>query len=199
MKHQKNGNQTRSIIAITLIAASFLSAFILSKAANQTELVWSARSVLSPGTKIGASEILLRRVAIPGGENTYIPQRVPIVNSHVLREIGAGELIPARAISADPLITRQREVPINILSSDSPAGLQSGQVVNIYHVGDPRLNVGIGPPTLILSHVYVIGIDNKSQNMGGNLSLTLSVDVHSILALLNSTSSGRLVVVKVNG
>ena len=68
MRNQKKGVPTRTVVAIALIFASFISSFALSRAANQTELLWSARSVLIPGSKIIANDLALRRVALPDGD-----------------------------------------------------------------------------------------------------------------------------------
>ena len=43
------------------------------------------------------------------------------------------------------------------------------------------------------------GIDQKSQSLSGNLSLTLSVPKNEVVRLLTATDSGRIVVVRVNG
>jgi hypothetical protein len=45
----------------------------------------------------------------------------------------------------------------------------------------------------------VLAIDRKGQNLGGDLSLTLSVNVKNVLEILGATASGRIVVVRVNG
>ena len=116
----------------------------------------------------------------------------------MIRSVRAGEFLPASALSADAKI-QMSAVPISVHESDLPMDLQAGEQVNLYHVGDSHLSKEIGPPNLILSHAFIQGIDKKGQNLGGDLTLTISVNTKSILPVLDATATGRVVVVRVNG
>lgn len=199
MTNYKRKTRARLFTAIALIAGSFLSALILSSLANQTELVWSARAPLIPGHVISSNDIEAHRVALPDGDSAYLPVHRELAGSVVLRSIGTDELVPAIAISKDVQALRTSSLPISVHATDIPSDLQAGEVVNLYHVGDSRLTEAIGPPRVLLSHIYVLGIDRKGQNLGGDLSLTLSVNVKNVLDILGATASGRIVVVRVNG
>lgn len=199
MRTQKKGVPTRTVVAVVLICASFISSFALSSAANQTEMLWGARSVLIPGSRVNASDLVLQRVALPDGDTAYIKQQISIIGFQVLRPIGAGELIPLGALNKGLSNLANTDVPISVQYSDTPLGLESGEVVNLYHVSDPRLSNKVGLPVLVLSRIYISGIDQKSQSLSGNLSLTLSVPKNEVVNLLTATDSGRIVVVRVNG
>ena len=180
------------------MCASFLSAFLLSSMANRTELFWSTRTTLVPGTQITIGDLVAKRAAIPGGAGAYIPTTSDVNNFFVLRAISPGEFLPAKSISAVAKVAMS-SVPISVHSSDLPFDIQAGQEVNLYHVGDSHLSKEIGPPELVLSHAYIQGIDRKGQNLGGDLTLTISVSARSIMALMDATATGRIVVVRVNG
>jgi hypothetical protein len=199
MTSYKRRTRTRLFTAIALIAGSFLSAFVLSSLANRTVLVWGARAPLIPGHVISSSDIEGHRVALPEGDSAYLSVQQEVAGYVVLRSIGSGELVPAIAISKDLKALRTSSLPISVHGSDIPSDLQAGEVVNLYHVGDSRLTEIIGPPRILLSHIYVLAIDRKGQNLGGDLSLTLSVNVKNVLDILGATASGRIVVVRVNG
>jgi hypothetical protein len=199
MTSYKRKNRARLFTAITLIAGSFLSAFILSSLANRTQLMWGARAPLTPGHVISSTDIEARRVALPDGDSTYLSVQRQLEGSVVLRSIGIGELVPAVAISRNFQALRTSSLPISVHGSDIPSDLHAGEVVNLYHVGDSRLTQEIGPPRILLSHIYILGIDRKGQNLGGDLSLTLSVNVKNVLDVLGATAAGRIVVVRVNG
>lgn len=166
--------------------------------ANRTELLWSAKTLLVPGSEISLNDLLAKRAAIPGGSAAYISTSIDLSHFYVLRAISPGEFLPATALSAIAK-TQVSAVPISIHASDLPIGLQTGEEVNLYHVGDSRLSKEIGPPELVLSHAYIQGIDRKAQNMGGDLTLTVSVKSKSIMTVLDATATGRVVVVRVNG
>lgn len=167
--------------------------------ANRTQLMWGARIPLIPGHKISVNDLEARRVALPDGDAIYLSVQRDLTGSVVLRAVGIGELVPAIAISDNIQAPQISALPISVHGSDIPSDLQAGEVVNLYHVGDSRLTQDIGSPSILLSHTYILGIDRKGQNLGGDLSLTLSVNVKNVLDVLGATASGRIVVVRVNG
>ena len=199
MRKSLNRIPTRSIVAATLICASFLSAYLLSSVANRTQLLWSAGTPLLPGSEIQISDLVPKRVAMPDGMSAYISTGTNINHFFLLKAVGSGELVPAGAVSVNGNALHTSAVPVSVHVSDLPTNLRLGDAINIYHVGDSHLAKEIGPPVLILSHAYILGIDRKGENLGGDLTLTISVNTKNILALLDSTASGRVVVVRMNG
>ena len=167
--------------------------------ANRTELLWSAKTSLSPGTEISMKDLVAKRAAIPDGSHAYISTKNDISHFFVRRFISLGEFLPASALIANAKSLQMSAVPISVHTSDMPVDLQSGEAVNLYHVGDSRLSKEIGPPNLVLSHAFILGIDRKGQNLGVDLTLTISVNAKNIMQVLDATASGRLVVVRVNG
>lgn len=180
------------------MCASFLSAYVLSSMANRTEFFWSAKSSLTPGSQISIDDLVPKRAAIPGGSSAYISTSSNVSRFYVIRSIGPGEFLPANSLSAVAKVAMS-SVPVSVHASDVPIDLQTGEAVNLYHVGDSHLSKEIGPPDLILSHAYIQGIDRKGQNLGGDLTLTIFVNAKSIMVVLDATASGRVVVVRVNG
>lgn len=167
--------------------------------ANRTELLWSAKTPLSPGVRISLSNLTPKRIAFPDGVQAYIRATENINDFVVVRSIGAGELLPIMAVSSNSLSQRMSSVPLSVHASDLPADLAVGETVNLYHVGDPHLAKEIGPPNLVISHAYILAVDRKGQNLGGDLTLTLSVNAKLIMQVLDATASGRIVVVRTHG
>jgi hypothetical protein len=167
--------------------------------ANRTQLLWSARNSLIPGIEISTNDLEATKASISDGSIAYISARRDVTHFRVLRAIGAGELVPASALSQDTNAVEMSSVPVSVRASDVPMDLQAGQAVNLYHVGDSHLSKDIGPPNLILAHAFILGIDRKGQNLGGDLALTISISRRSVLQVLDATASGRVVVVRVNG
>ncbi len=199
MRRNKKRNQSRNIIAITLIVASFISAYVLSTLANHTVLIWSARVPLTVGLRVSANDLVAERVALPEGDSVYLSANRDIKGFLILRPIKAGELIPRTSVSARAELLNVSAVPIKVHSSDLPFDISVGEVVNIYHVGDSQLSKEIEPPSLVLSRTSILGINRKGENLGGDLSLTVSTSTRTILHVLAATSSGHFVVVRVNG
>ena len=167
--------------------------------ANRTELIWSARIPLVPGTMISLDNVVAKQAAIPGGTGSYVSAKVDVSQFLVIKSVSPGELLPVSALSANSKSQQMSAVPVSVHTSDMPVDLQIGEAVNLYHVGDSHLAKEIGPPTLILSHAFILGIDRKAQNLGGDLTLTISVNAKYIVQVLDATASGRVVVVRVHG
>lgn len=187
------------MVAVVLIASSFLSAYALSALANRTQLMWGVRTALVEGSKVSYSNLVARRVALPDGDAAYISAEHDISNFMVVKSVEAGELIPASAITQNADARLMSAVPISIHSADVPLALLPGEPINIYHVGDPHLSQEVGAPTLVLAHAFILGIDRNTQNMGGDLTLTISASIKNVIRILAATATGRLVVVRVNG
>jgi hypothetical protein len=167
MRRSKSRVPTRTIAAVILIGASFVSAYVLSSMANRTQLLWSARNSLIPGIEISTNDLEATKASISDGSIAYISARRDVTHFRVLRAIGAGELVPASALSQDTNAVEMSSVPVSVRASDVPMDLQAGQAVNLYHVGDSHLSKDIGPPNLILAHAFILGrscIDNFDQS-----------------------------------
>ena len=186
-------------MAITLIIASFASAYILSSLANRTVLIWSARVPLPAGVRISSSDLLAQRVALPEGNSLYMSADRDLREFQVLRTLGVGELIPSSAVSSRSRSLEISAVPIKVHLSDLPADISVGEIVNLYHVGDSQLSNVVELPSLVLSRTSILGINRKGENLGGDLSLTISTSSKTILGLLASMSSGHFVVVRIYG
>lgn len=199
MRRLKKRVRSRYVAAVILICASFLSAYVLSSLANRTVLLWSARTPLVPGTTISLDNLVAKQAAIPGGAETYVSANVDISQFLVVKSVNPGELLPMSALSANAKAQQMSAVPVSVHTSDMPVDLQIGEAVNLYHVGDSHLAKEIGPPVLILSHAFILGVDRKAQNLGGDLTLTISVNAKHIVQVLDATASGRVVVVRVHG
>lgn len=149
--------------------------------------------------EIVLSDLVPKRAAIPDGINAYISADTDIGHFFVLNPVGSGELLPASALTANGNAIHASAVPVSVHSSDLPADLALGDAVNLYHVGDAHLAKEIGPPVLVLSNAHILGIDRKGQNLGGDLTLTISVNSKYVMQVLDATASGRVVVVRMHG
>lgn len=199
MRSTKKRNQSKNVIAITLIVASFASAYVLSSLANRTVLIWSARVPLPSGVRISASDLRAQRVALPDGNSLYVSANRDLREFRVLRTLEAGELIPLSSVSSRAGALDISAVPIKVHLSDVPVSISVGEIVNLYHVGDSQLSNVVELPALVLARTSILGINRKGENLGGDLSLTVSTSQRTILRLLASMSSGHFVVVRVYG
>ena len=59
--------------------------------------------------------------------------------------------------------------------------------------------VQIGSPEIVVKQAYIRSLDRKSSNFSSEVALTISLLDTQIINLLNSTVSGRLVIVRAAG
>lgn len=196
MSNYQKRSRARLITAVSLIVASFCSAFILSFMANRSSPALSARVTLIPGHTVLSSDVLAVDVALGAEQNRYFLNNRNIVGSVVLKQVNAGELIPTSAISFAESTQLNSTVPISVHSYDVPADIAVGEKVSLYHVGDPKVSSDVAPAELLIRGAFIVGINSKGQNLGGDLSLTISLQSEQIISIIDATSTGRIVIVR---
>ena len=90
----------KTILGGCLIAASFISALVISNTSSRRITVWSAAVDLDKGEEITAKDVVISKVLLPSNATNYIDGQVSIIGSSVVRAIGIDELIPAYALSS---------------------------------------------------------------------------------------------------
>lgn len=169
----------KTILGGCLIAASFISALVISNSSSRMITVWSAAVDLDKGEVITAEDVVISKVLLPSNAANYIDGQVSIIGSSVVRAIGIDELIPAYALSSQ-VDEQLQQVPIAIAFSQVPKDIGSGQRVDIYGITKSELRSqslesGRYRSRLIASDLVIDQVDNQANTLGGDLVLTLLV------------------------
>ena len=169
----------KTILGGGLIAASFISALVISNSSSRMITVWSAAVDLGKGEVITAEDVVISKVLLPGNAGNYIDGQVSIIGSSVVRAIGIDELIPAYALSSQ-VDEQLQQVPIAIAFSQVPKDIGSGQRVDIYGITKSELRTqslesGRYKSRLIASDLVIDQVDNQANTLGGDLVITLLV------------------------
>ena len=169
----------KTILGGCLIAASFISALVISNSSSRMITVWSAAVDLGKGEVITAEDVVISKVLLPSNAAHYIDGQVSIIGSSVVRAIGIDELIPAYALSSQ-VDEQLQKVPIAIAFSQVPKDIGSGQRVDIYGITKSELRSqslesGRYKSRLIASDLVIDQVDNQANTLGGDLVLTLLV------------------------
>ena len=169
----------KTILGGCLIAASFISALVISNSSSRMITVWSAAVDLDKGEVITAEDVVISKVLLPGNAGNYIDGQVSIIGSSVVRAIGIDELIPANALSSQ-IDEQLQQVPIAIAFSQVPKDIGSGQRVDIYGITKSELRSqslesGRYKSRLIASDLVIDQVDNQANTLGGDLVITLLV------------------------
>jgi len=169
----------KTILGGCLIAASFISALVISNSSSRMITVWSAAVDLGKGEVITAEDVVISKVLLPSNAANYIDGQVSIIGSSVVRAIGAEELIPAYAVS-EQIDEQLQQVSIAISTSQVPKDIGSGQRVDIYGITkselrSQNLESGRYKSRLIASDLVIDQVDNQANTLGGDLVITLLV------------------------
>lgn len=189
----------RTILGGCLIAASFISALVISHSSSRMITVWSAAVELGQGEVITSDDVVISKVLLPSNAANYIDGEVSIIGSSVIRAIGADELIPAYALSSQ-IDEQLKQVPIAISLTQVPKDIGSGQRVDIYGITKSELRSqsltsGKFKSRLIASDLVIDQVDNQASALGGDLVITLLVPKPIIPSLIEDMGNYTFVLV----
>jgi hypothetical protein len=199
MSYLKSMLNLRMLFGLVLIAASFISAFIISSSANRMVTVWSATVDMAPGSVIEEADVERVRVLMPSNIGMYLDGDLPIVGNYIVREIGSAEVIPASAVSQTP-ISNLRKVPIALPTSRLPFQIKTGDIVDVYGIPKPQISMSgelkAIKPGLVLAQVGIEGIDLEASKLGGEVGITLLVPEELVAKVIQAVSVSEFLLVK---
>ena len=196
--HRKS-SRGRLVLAIVLITASLVSAFIFSSLANQKTSMIVSTDFLLPGHQIIESDLTRIQVSLGEVADNYVSDTSQIVGSFTKLRIEARELISKSSISSQSDAISLSSVPLSIRSADAPDGLIPGASVDIYWVQDDTNADMQLIPELVVVDAHVLAITKSGSNFGSEVGLTVAVSSEDVLLLLGATSQGRVVLVSSHG
>jgi len=196
--HRKN-SRSRLVLAIALIVASLLSAFIFSALANQRSTMIVSTTFLLPGHQIRESDLARVQVTLGDVGKNYISQESEIVGTFSKVRIEAHELIARTSISSNIDLVSLSSVPLSIRSADAPEGIIPGSIIDIYWVQSETSAEIQLVPELVIAGAHVLAISKSGSNFGSEVGLTVAVQSDEVLSLLGATSQGRVVLVSSHG
>ena len=198
MRKPQSSSRSRMPLAISLIAASFISAFFLATFSQSTTQYWVATIDLQSGHQISTGDLSLVDMDLAASSIIYLPKDLDPLGQVVIKNIVAGEVMSVNSVSSTAKTMASSAVPLSIRSVDLAAGIYVGALVDIYWVIDSLNGESPQEPILILGSVPIISADVKNKNFGTDAAITVSVEQTQVLRLLSATTMGRLVVISSN-
>lgn len=192
----KKTRTSRLPLAITLIAAGFVSTFLIATFSNRGADYWVITTPMSPGHQISASDISLAHLNLDASTEFYLSKEVEPIGMIATRILHSGEIIGSTDLTSALNAMSTSAVPISVRSVDVATGLNIGQEVDIYWVLDVQSGDSSIDPILILGGVTLLSIDNGGKNFGSDTGLSIAVEETQVLRLLSATTLGRLVVIR---
>jgi hypothetical protein len=198
MRKPQSSSRSRMPLAISLISASFISAFFLATFSQSTTQYWVATIDLQSGHQISTGDLSLVDMDLAASSIIYLPKDLDPLGQVVIKNIVAGEVMSVNSVSSTAKTMASSAVPLSIRSVDLAAGIYVGALVDIYWVIDSLNGESPQEPILILGSVPIISADVKNKNFGTDAAITVSVEQTQVLRLLSATTMGRLVVISSN-
>ena len=198
MRKPPSSSRSRMPLAISLIIASFISAFFLANFSQSTKQYWVATIDLQSGHQISTGDLSLMNLDLSASSMVYLSKDLDPLGQIVIKSVIAGEVMAINSVSSTAKVMASSAVPLSIRSVDLAAGIYVGALVDIYWVIDSLNGELPEDPILILGSVPIISADMKNKNFGTDAAITVSVEQTQVLRLLAATTSGRLVVISSN-
>ena len=196
MTYKKSASPSRTVLAIILIAASFLSAFFLATFSHRGSDFWVAANDMIPGHQVVSGDLQLQHLDLDSSAALYLAKADTPLGLVVVNKVVQGQIMSIQSVSSSSSRLTASAVPISIRAVDVAAGIERGENVDIYWVVDVRNGEQPVDPVLILGGVALLSYDQKSKNFGTDASLTIAVEETQVLRILSATTHGRLVVVR---
>ena len=196
MTLHKKTPSSRLPLAVTLIAAAFVSAFLIATFSNKGADYWVINVPISPGHQISASDLSIAHLNLDTSAQFYLSKEVEPIGMVATRIMHSGEIIGSTDLTSAIDAMSTSAVPISVRSVDVATGLSIGEAVDIYWVLDTQNGDDILDPVLILGGVTLLSIDEGGKNFGSDIGLSVAVEETQVLRLLSATTLGRLVVIR---
>jgi hypothetical protein len=196
MTLHKKTRSTRLPLAVTLIAAAFVSAFLIATFSNKGADYWVINVPISPGHQISLSDVSIAHLNLDASAQFYLNNEVEPIGMVATRIMHPGEIIGSNDLTSAIDAMSTSAVPLSVRSVDVATGLSIGEDVDIYWVLDTQNGDDVLDPVLILGGVTLLSYDNGGKNFGSDVGLSVAVEETQVLRLLSATTLGRLVVIR---
>jgi len=196
MTQYKKTRSSRLPLAITLIAAAFISSFLIATVSNKGSDYWVINTPISPGHQISAADVSLAHFNLASSGQFYLSNEIEPIGMVATRIMRSGEIIGSTDLTSAIDAMSTSAVPISVRSVDVANGLSIGEAVDIYWVLDTPNGEESIDPILILGGVTLLSYDDVGKSFGSDIGLSVAVEETQVLRLLSATTLGRLVVIR---
>lgn len=149
----------RFAIGIVLVVVSVLGVVAVISVADSSVLVYAARTSLSPGDRVRASDFDARSVRLGAlGGKYLVDGDIPRTGFVVTRAVSAGELMPASAVG-DVAGTASASIVVSV-GGELARSVGEGSVVDLWSAKETEDNL-FGPPSVLVASATVVRVIAK--------------------------------------
>ena len=173
--------------------------------AEDGDLVWAASRDLLAGSTLQPDDLEPRSVRMPGTVGSYVDASgAPPAGYVLVRDVAAGELVPAAALDDAAAAEDHRLVSMPVSQHHYPSGLARGHRVDVYVVPAvaPGAVASAAQPVLVLGAAAVSEVSGELAGFGASgssIGVVLEVDTDDVPAVVEAVSRGSIQLVRVPG
>lgn len=194
----------RLVVGVLLVLVSIAVGAKVVGDADRGELVWAAARDLPAGTTLRVDDLQATAVRLAGSTSAYVDAGAAAPSGYVLiRDVDAGELVPAAAVVPAADETPRRLVSVPVAVHHFPSGLSRGHRVDVYvtPVGTPGAATTV-EPDLVLADATVAEVAGAGTGLGasgGGVGVVLEVEAVDAAAVVAAVASGTIQLVRLPG
>lgn len=193
----------RLLVGVVLVLASVAVGARVIAAAERGDLVWSAVRDLPAGTTLRADDLRVTSVRLADSAGQYVDANAaPPAGYLLVRDLAAGELVPAAAVAGSDESSARRLVSVPVTAHHFPSGLARGHRVDVYLSATTDASAAISPPELVLANAAVAEVAAGSNGFGpstGTIGVVLEVGDGDAAAVVAAVAAGVIQLVRVPG
>ena len=204
----------RLVLGVLLVLVSVVVGARVLSSADRSTAVYAVTGDLAAGTVLDAADLKQVRVRLFDNADSYVAGSAPPVGYVLRRALGAGELLPKRALSA-PVEVDFREVTVPVEVGHLPLELARGAQVDVWVTpeaagkqeaapaegADPATpdELALRGAQLVLQGVTVQDVQREGGAFSGSTSLPVVLQVRpgDVAGLVSAMSLGRIDLVRV--
>ncbi len=187
--HRARVGDLRLWAGLALLVVSMVVGATLLSTGDDTVTVWRASRDLSAGSAPADLEPVAVSRHVAG--DRYVGAGAEAAG--VLRwPVQAGELLP-RAALTEPIAAATREVTVPVDPMHAPAGLQSGDIVDMWSTSRDSASADAQPravPVLVLAAVRVTALAGGDVGISGELGVVLEVPADDVSEVVAASRAG---------
>jgi Flp pilus assembly protein CpaB len=194
----------RLLAGIVLVVVSVAAGAKLLGDAEEGDTVWVASRDLAAGSTLQSDDVEPATVQMAGSVSSYVDASGPAPAGYlVVRDVAAGELLPAAALSAGSSAgAARRFVSVPVAPHHFPSGLARGDRVDVYVVpASTPADLAAPEPDLVLAGAVVSQAgEDSGAGLGASASsvgFVLEVGESDVPALVAAIGSGSIQLVGV--
>ena len=179
----------RLLIGVVLVAGSALGVWALVDALDDTTEVLVAPDTLTPGTRVGTTDLRVESVRLGALAEGYVrPGDLPDEGLVIVRTVRAGELLPAASVADRDTVGLATVV---VPSRGPLAGeISPGAVVDVWSAGESERGE-VAPPVVLVSGAQVAAVVEAEGMMASEgPSVELLIPRDRTAAVLEALASG---------